>query len=115
MTIAVNAGIDKILVRPCTDLSLFAEVSNTATVDILALWTVVSGPGTVVFSAPWALHTSVTFSATGNYMLQISASDGNAVATDGCQVTVLAAKDPAVQSYYIDPNYNGANGASDGS
>jgi YD repeat-containing protein len=52
-------------------------------------WTVPSGPGAVVFSAPSALTTTAIFPAPGTYVLQFAANDG--VATTTASLTVNAA------------------------
>jgi hypothetical protein len=88
----VNAGADKVITLPTSSVTL----SGTATDDGLpnppgALtygWSVVSGPGTVSFSAPTALTTSATFSSTGAYTLRLTVSDSQLVTTDDVVVTV---------------------------
>jgi hypothetical protein len=52
-------------------------------------WSMASGPGVAVFSSPTDAATSVTFSAPGIYVLQVTASDGALTATDDVQVTAL--------------------------
>src|SRR6185369_7251141 len=43
---------------------------------VVTLWTKVSGPGTVTFADPSATETSATFSEFGDYVLSLSATDG---------------------------------------
>lgn len=54
------------------------------------LWTQVSGPASVTFSAPKARETRATFSQEGVYTLRVSASDGSLTSTDDIAVTVRA-------------------------
>src|SRR5207302_7001194 len=51
-------------------------------------WSKVSGPGTVTFASPNAAFTTATFSATGTYVLQLSANDSQLATTASTTVTV---------------------------
>jgi hypothetical protein len=51
-------------------------------------WSMASGPGAVTFGAPNALTTSASFSASGSYVLRLTASDGVLAASDVASVTV---------------------------
>lgn len=51
-------------------------------------WSKVSGPGTVTFADPTAQQTSATFSATGDYVLQVSADNGETKASSTLRVRV---------------------------
>ncbi|GAA3141042.1 hypothetical protein GCM10010466_35110 [Planomonospora alba] len=53
-------------------------------------WSQVSGPGTAAFADATAAATSVSFSATGTYVLRLTASDSALSASDDVAVTVLA-------------------------
>ena len=74
----VNAGADRTVTLPSS-----VTLTGTATDDGLPSppgqisnnWIKVSGPGTVTFSSPNALTTSVTFSVAGTYVLRLTASD----------------------------------------
>jgi hypothetical protein len=57
---------------------------------LTTIWTKVSGPGTVTFANASAVDTQAGFSASGTYVLQLSASDGALSASDQVQVTVQA-------------------------
>ncbi|MFA6293609.1 MAG: cadherin repeat domain-containing protein, partial [Victivallales bacterium] len=87
-----------------TPVSPFASVP--ATVDVRATdpdngpsslnysWSKVSGTGTVIFNISGysaVSARSVTFSAAGNYLLSVSATDGEAITTTSLYVTVQAA------------------------
>jgi hypothetical protein len=52
-------------------------------------WKKVRGPGTVSFGDPGAPGTTATFSAPGTYVLELSADDGAASASDRVRVRVL--------------------------
>jgi len=51
-------------------------------------WSLVSGPGDVVFSNPAAAGPSATFNVAGVYVLRLEAFDGQLTAADEVQVTV---------------------------
>lgn len=52
------------------------------------VWSKVSGPGTVSFADPRAAATTATFSATGDYVLQVTADNGETQATSMLTVKV---------------------------
>jgi len=87
----VNAGPDRTITLPGT-----AQLTGTATDDglpnppgaLTRSWSKVSGPGTVTFSAPTALSTTASFSASGAYVLRLTVSDGALTANDVVSVTV---------------------------
>ncbi len=58
--------------------------------QVSLLWSMVSGPGMVVFSAPSKADTTATFSAPGMYLLRFTADDGEATASDDVNVSVVA-------------------------
>ena len=87
----MSAGPDRTITLPGT-----AQLTGTASDDGLPnppaamtrSWTKVSGPGTVTFSAPTALSTTASFSASGAYVLRLTVSDGALTASDDVSVTV---------------------------
>jgi len=87
----VSAGPDRTVTLPNAVL-----LTGTATDDGLPTppaamthsWSVVSGPGTVTFSAPTALSTTASFSVSGSYVLRLTVSDGALTASDVVSVTV---------------------------
>ena len=87
----VNAGPDKAVTLPNS-----ANLTGSASDDGLPnppaamtfSWTKVSGPGTVTFGAPTSLTTTASFSASGSYVLRLTASDGALTASDVVGVTV---------------------------
>jgi hypothetical protein len=76
-----------------------AEATGQATDDDISFsgvgmsyqWTMQSGPGTVTFGSPTALHTTMAFSQPGEYVLVLSASDGIGSGQDTMTVTVRQA------------------------
>ena len=90
----VNAGPDQTITLPAT-----ASLSGTVTDDglpnppaaVTTTWSKVSGPGTVTFGNASAKATTATFSASGSYMLRLTASDSALSASDDIVVTVNAA------------------------
>ncbi|WP_341403488.1 PKD domain-containing protein [Luteolibacter soli] len=57
---------------------------------VIQAWSLVSGPGDVVFASPSALSTAVTVDIPGTYRLRLSASDGELVGFDDVIVIVPA-------------------------
>src|SRR5882724_458667 len=93
----VNAGLDQVITLPSS-----ANLTGVAIDDgqpnppgvLTTTWSAVSGPGTVSFSNARALHSTATFSASGAYVLRLTASDGALAVSDDVAVTVNPA--PAV-------------------
>jgi len=56
---------------------------------------VVSGPGSVQFGNATAVDTTATFSATGTYVLRLTANDGDQTAHDDLTVDVAPPSEPA--------------------
>ncbi|MET0645080.1 MAG: RHS repeat-associated core domain-containing protein [Pyrinomonadaceae bacterium] len=56
---------------------------------LTSVWTKVSGPGTVTFAAPGSPATLASFSAEGQYVLKLTASDGQLSSSDTAIVTVV--------------------------
>jgi hypothetical protein len=89
----VNAGSDQTVTLPNS-----ANLSGTATDDGLpnppgtlsTTWSKVSGPGTVAFGDPSAPSTTATFSASGTYVLRLTADDSALQSSDDLTVTVNA-------------------------
>ncbi len=86
----VNAGTDQTIALPA-----FASLNSTVTDDglpappaLTTTWSPISGPGTVTFGDPNVQDTTATFSATGTYVLQITANDGQYIVSDEVMVTV---------------------------
>jgi uncharacterized protein YjiK len=57
---------------------------------VTTVWTLVSGPGSVTFVDDSALDTTANFSATGVYVLELTATEGDLTASDEVTITVGA-------------------------
>lgn len=111
----VNAGADRTITLGGT-----AALSGTASDDgmptppgvLTVNWTRVSGPGTVTFTAPSATSTTATFSASGTYILRLTASDGALSTSDDVSVTVNPASSGGTGTGLTGHYYNdGKSGA----
>ena len=110
-TPSVNAGSAKVIAFPANEITLFGRASDPDGDDIVVAWSQVSGPAAAMFSAPWALTTTVRFDQPGAYVFRLTVKDQSTSATSDAAVTVLAADTQT--AFYVDPTYTGAN--SDGS
>src|SRR6266480_7348354 len=87
----VNACADQVITLPSV-----ANLTGVAIDDGLPIlpgvltttWSQVSGPGTVSFSNARALNSTATFSASGAYVLRLTASDGLLAVSDDVAVIV---------------------------
>jgi K319-like protein len=88
----VNAGADRTIA-----LNAVADLNGSVTDDglpdppgtVTSLWSKVSGSGTVTFGDVASATTTASFSATGTYVLRLTASDSEAQGTDDVTVTVV--------------------------
>jgi len=87
----VNAGADQTITLPAT-----ANLQGTVADDGLPAgttpvvsWSVVSGPGTVVFSNPNSVMTTASFSKGGTYVLRLTANDSALLSSDEVTVNVI--------------------------
>lgn len=88
---AVNAGPDQTITSPAS-----ASLAGTANDDglpnppgaLTLQWSKVSGPGSVTFGSPTTGATSAGFTATGVYVLRLTANDGALSGSDDLTVTV---------------------------
>jgi hypothetical protein len=106
----VNAGADQTITMPTS-----ANLIGTAIDDglpnppaaLTTTWSKLSGPGTVTFATANALSTTASFSASGAYVLRLTASDGALASADDVSVTVNAAPGTTgsglTGQYYNDP------------
>lgn len=86
----VNAGADQTITLPST-AALVAAVSDDglpAPGNLTLTWSRTSGPGTVTFSPSNAASTTASFSASGVYVLRLTANDGALSSYDELQLTV---------------------------
>jgi hypothetical protein len=95
----VSAGPDRSI-----SLGQTAALDGTVTDDglpsgtLTTTWSKVSGPGTVGFANASAVDTTATFSASGSYVLRLTASDGERSTQDEMAVTVLGNVAPSVSA-----------------
>ena len=89
----VDAGADRII-----DFGKTLSLDGTVTDDglpippgkVTTIWTQLSGTGTVSFGNANAVDTTATFTASGDYVLELRADDGGLAAADTVTVTVNA-------------------------
>lgn len=93
----VSAGTDTTITLPA-GVTLSGSVTDPGG-GATALWTKVSGPGSVTFASATSAATTATFSAAGTYVLRLTGTDGVLTTTDDITVTVNAA--PAVIGYPV--------------
>jgi len=88
----VDAGANQAVLLPDAVAILDATVSDDGLPDppaaVTVAWTVKSGPGPVIFGNSAAVDTAAAFTATGIYVLKLTASDGALSASDTVTVTV---------------------------
>ena len=93
----VDAGGDQSITLPTNQVSLNGIASDDGLPQgsVLALqWSVVSGPGPVVFSDPTKAINTATFTTAGEYVLKLTANDGQLTASDTLIVTVVPDNKP---------------------
>jgi hypothetical protein len=99
---SVNAGADQSIETRIFPAS--ASVAGTASDDglprppgaLATKWSQVSGPGPVIFAAPGQLATTARFPGIGEYVLRLTASDGELKADDEVTVTITRASSQAM-------------------
>ena len=86
---SVNAGLDQTVTLPATALlngSLTDDGLGGA--PVTTTWSKTSGPGTVTFGNALALASTAAFSASGTYVLTLTANDGELSASDAVTIQV---------------------------
>ena len=90
---SVNAGPDQNVSLSKRPVALDGSVGDDRLPNppgaVTTMWVKRSGPGTVTFADTSALDTTASFSVAGNYVLRLSASDGQARGFDEATITVL--------------------------
>jgi hypothetical protein len=86
-------------------LGIPVQLDGTVTDDglpsppsLITSWTEISGPGTVTFGNSASVDTTADFSATGTYVLRLSASDGALIGSDDVTVNVTSTPPPPPNS-----------------
>jgi hypothetical protein len=88
---AVNAGPDQVVPTQAGSASLVGRVSDDGLplgAAVSVRWSKMDGPGNVAFAEPTALETTATFTASGIYVLQLTADDSLDRASDTVEVRV---------------------------
>ena len=80
----VRAGVDRVAVLPA---KTYLNGEARGMIDSIA-WSKESGPGTVTFAEPGKLVTAAQFSGPGEYVLKLTAKNGDRAATDTLKVRV---------------------------
>jgi hypothetical protein len=91
----VNAGPDQmVLLSNGAALNGFAiDDGRPAGASLTYAWTKISGPGTVTFGNSTNATTTASFSATGQYLLRLAASDSQKTAYDEVSITATTDAD----------------------
>ena len=89
----VSAGPDQAVTLPnaATLAAVVTDDGLPAGSTLTISWSAVSGPGTVTFGDASAASTTASFSAPGDYLLRLSATDGELPASDDVAVAVSPA------------------------
>ena len=104
----MQAGTDQTIEWPTNGANLTGSATDDSSTSTLTYtWSATSGPAGVTFATANAAATSVTFPSAGNYVLQLSVSDGSASGTDTVAVTVSPAMYPASDTTNADPDNHG--------
>lgn len=92
-----DAGPDHTITLPTDTVALEGSASDDglpAGSTLAVTWTMVTGPGTVAFADPHSAATSATFGVEGEYVLKLTASDGQLSAGDTTTVNVIPRNQP---------------------
>jgi hypothetical protein len=85
---SASAGSDAVAAVN-TPLPLHGSFTTGTAATITPRWSVVSGPGTVIFADPTDPNTTARFSATGDYILQFTVSAGTDRLIDEVKISVI--------------------------
>ena len=96
------------IVSPINSINLDGTVTDDGLPNppaaVVTTWTKQSGPGTVTFGNASAVDTSATFSATGTYVLRLTADDDDMVTFDEVTITYYASAPSIEILEWIGPN-----------
>lgn len=99
----VDAGADQTFLT-ANPASVVASLNGSAFDEglpfgtLTTTWSAVSGPGSVTFANAAALATTAQFSAAGQYVLRLMASDGSATRSDDLVITVRQSLDTRISA-----------------
>ena len=111
LSIQVFAGPDQTITLPA---GVAIDATVVANQPATTFWSVVSGPGTVIFGSPNAVDTTAAFSAPGTYQLRLTADDGTDVAHDDVTITVNDAGTATILDVKVAMSPDDAEEAPDG-
>lgn len=98
---AIDAGADRYATFPVTSVRLTGTVTDDGLPDppleVSVVWSVISGPGRVVFSEGNALDTTAIFEVPGVYLLRLTGSDGRYSSSDTVRVIVNPEGNPSMR------------------
>ncbi len=94
----VSAGPNQTITFPTANLSGTATDDGLPVGKLTETWSLVSGPGTVIFGNPSSLRTTATFSVAGTYVLRLTASDGVLSSSSNVTITVTGQNQAPVVS-----------------
>ena len=104
----VDAGPNRSIVSPINSISLDGTVTDDGLPNppaaVTTTWTKQSGPGTVTFGNANAVDTTATFSATGTYVLRLTADDDELTAYDELTIIYYATAPSTEILEWIGPN-----------
>lgn len=103
----VMAGDDQSIILSDDAINLTATVTDDDVYSVL--WTKLSGPGHVDFTDDSTVNTSVSFDASGDYILRLTVDDGEFSVSDDILISVKA----GVDSFGITKLYQTATGFTD--
>lgn len=94
----VDAGSNWYIDYPNSQTLNDASVSDDGLPNgtLSILWTKVSGPGTVTFSDPTVVNPTVSFSDVGDYVLRLTADDGQLSTSDDMEAHITNNDPPSV-------------------
>ena len=87
---AVNAGENQTTTSKTVTLNGKASDDGLPDGELSTTWRKVSGPGAVRFGDPTALSTQATFPKLGEYVLRLTADDGEFASSDSLRVSVTS-------------------------
>ena len=93
--LTVSAGPGQTITLPVNKVTMNGSASG-GNGPLTITWSTVSGPASVIFSAPNAAVTQATFGAAGTYVLQLSATDGTTTVASTATVVVNAGPPPPI-------------------
>lgn len=102
----VYAG-QNLTVSQADSATLNGEVLANLPQNMTVTWSLVSGPGTIIFADPNANSTTATFSSAGTYELALTADNNGVLASDRVVVNVTAANVINIDQAWLDQRGSG--------